>query len=222
MARNGTVNTVKESRRTVSSLRNKISDAAQELYLRDGIDGVSMRKVAEVVGVTAPAIYRHFRNKEELLNEIVVEGLRILEAYLLPGLEAESPYERLILMTERYLDFAVEKPRYFDFAFLVPPSSADPIPQEIERSDWGTFRVAIDTVGECIDQGVFEKTDPLETAITVWAEVHGLVTLFRTGRFGPDADSFRQIYRLCVNRVLRGMMTAEGAEQVGPCVPSPD
>ena len=56
------------------SLRARISAAAQQIYLREGVDGISMRKVAERVGVSAPAIYKHFKNKDELLNEIVVAG----------------------------------------------------------------------------------------------------------------------------------------------------
>lgn len=191
------------------TLRQRISAAAQELYVREGADGVSMRKVAELVGVSAPAIYRHFKNKEDLLNEIVIEGLRILEEYLRPGLEAGSPDERLLRMADNYLDFAIEKPRYFDFAFLAPPQKIDSIPEEIEKRNWGTFKLAIEQVAACMEQGFLQKDDPLGAAITIWAEVHGLVTLLRTGRFGVEPDGFRTIYRQCVRRVLRGMMTAE-------------
>jgi len=188
----------------MSDLRDRISTAAQELYLRDGIEGFSMRKVADLVGVSAPAIYRHYRNKEELLQEVVVEGLRVLERYLQPALEDGTPYGRLVQMTENYLQFAIEQPKYFDFAFLTP-SKVGGMAEEISRSDWGTFRLAVEQVAACIEQGVFKKDDPLATAITVWAEVHGLVILYRTGRFGDDAESFRLIYRQSVRRMLRGL-----------------
>lgn len=197
----------------MESLRNKISSAAQKLYLREGVEGVSMRKVAEMVGVSAPAIYRHFRNKDELLNEIVIEGLRIFEEYLRPGLDAGSPYDRLLRMTDNYLNFAIEEPRYFDFAFLVPPPSVDSIPAEIEKRNWSTFKLAIEQVGACVEQGILVKDDPLEMAITIWAEVHGLVTLYRTGRFGDDSEQFRAIYRSSVRRMLRGMMTDDARER---------
>jgi AcrR family transcriptional regulator len=179
--------------------------AAQELYLRDGIEGFSMRKVADLVGVSAPAIYRHFKNKDELLNEIVIEGLKILEGYLRTALEAEDAYERLIQMTDNYLRFALEQPKYFDFAFLVPSPTLTTMADEIARPDWGTFRLAIEQVAECAEAGIFPADDPLETAVTIWAEVHGLVTLFRTGRFGQDAELFREVYRQSVDRMLRGL-----------------
>lgn len=190
---------------TSSPLRERISAAAQELYLREGVEGVSMRKIAREVGVSAPAIYRYFRNKEELLNEIVVEGLKILERYLAPALDSGTPQERLKRLAERYLDFAVEQPRYFDFAFLVPSPLIVGVEDELNRPDWGTFRLCVDQVGACMEQGTFASDDPLETAITIWAEVHGLVTLFRTGRFGPDADRFREIYRRSLARLFRAL-----------------
>jgi len=194
----------------LSSLQKKIAAAAQELYLRDGLEGLSMRKVAEMVGVSAPAIYRHFRNKNELLNEIVVQALRVLEDYLRPGLDADSPYERLINMAENYLQFALEQPRFFEIAFLIPSQDVEAIPEEIEKRNFGTFKLALAQVAACMDQGFLKKDDPLESAIIVWAAVHGLVTLYRTGRFGAEPEQFRMVYRLSVRRMLRDMMTEEG------------
>jgi AcrR family transcriptional regulator len=187
-------------------LREVISVAAQELYLSEGIEGVTMRKVARRVGVSAPALYRYFSNKDELLNEIVIEGLRILEEYLKPALAAETPYQRLVTLADNYLSFTLEQPRYFDFAFLVPSPFVRRFRDEVARPDWTTFRMAIDQVAACMEQGVFRREDPLETSITLWAEVHGLVILFRTGRFGPDGEEFRGIYRRAIRRVLRGFM----------------
>ena len=200
----------------MDSVRKKIASAAQDLYLREGLEGFSMRKVAELVGVSAPAIYRHFRNKDDLLNEIVVEGLRILEQYLRPALEASTPFDRLTRLTANYLEFALEQPQYFDFAFLIPSREIDRFAEEIARPDRATFRLAVEQVGSCVEQGIFVEADPLETAITIWAEVHGLVTLFRTGRFGPDAALFREIYRRAVDRVLTGMMSEQARAALTP------
>jgi AcrR family transcriptional regulator len=186
-------------------LRERIAAAAQELYLRDGIEGFSMRKVADLVGVSAPAIYRHFKNREELLDEIVVSGLKLLEDYLRPALDAPTPYERLRCMTENFLDFALERPRYFDSAFRVPAPGVSGFKDEIEKRKWETFRLALEQVAACMEQGLFQRDDPLQVAVTVWAEAHGLVTLYRTGRFGQDAGAFRALYRGCMERLMRGL-----------------
>ena len=188
-----------------SSLRDRISAAAQELYLREGLEGVSMRKVAERVGVSAPAIYRHFKNKDELLVEIVSAGLRSFEEYLKPAFEAPTPYERLVRMTDCYLRFALEQPKFFDFAFLIPSPTDAEVAEEIARPDRGTFRLALEQVVACVEQGIFPREDPLETAVTIWAEVHGLITLYRTGRFGHEPAVFRAIYDRSVERMLRAL-----------------
>jgi len=189
----------------MSDLQKKIATAVQELYLEKGIEGVSMRKVAERVGVSAPALYRYYKNKSELLNEIVVEGLKILEDYLRPALEADTPYERLQQMIDNYLNFALEQPRYFDFAFTVPTRNIDRFPEEIAKNQWDVFRVAVEQIDACMDQGIFQRDDPMATAITVWAEVHGLVTLYRMERFDQNPEQFMVTYRRSVSRLLNGL-----------------
>ena len=140
-----------------------------------------------------------------MLNEIRIAGLKVLEGYLEPALVSGPPVERLLALTESYLNFAVEQPKYFDFAFLVPDPDIERFADEIARPAWDTFRVSVDQIKACVDAGVFADEDPLETAIVLWAEAHGLVTLFRTGRFGPDPEAFRQIYRKCIQRLLDGL-----------------
>jgi AcrR family transcriptional regulator len=194
------VNTVRGGK----NLRDRISAAAQELFIAEGVSGISMRKIANRVGVTAPAIYRHFKDKDELLHEIIGVGLGILQSYLEPAFKEEKPLDRLRKMIEYYLDFALEQPQYFDFAFLVP-SHGIRLTEELARHNRSTFMYAIQQVHLCMEQGVFVKGDPLETAIMIWAEAHGLVTLFRLERFGQNADDFRGVFRRTIDRLLDGL-----------------
>jgi len=186
-------------------LRQKILDAAQELFVEAGVEGVSMRKVAEMAGVSAPAIYRHYENKDDLLQEIIQIGLRTLEAYLAPALEAPTPLERLDRLAERFLDFAIEQPRYFEFAFMIPSRSIADVQTELNERNWVTFNMALEQIGACMESGIFKKDDPLGAAITIWSGVYGLVALHRMHRFGPDDQLFRQIYRSSVERMLNGL-----------------
>ena len=59
------------------SLRDRISQAAQELFLEGGVEAISMRKVADRVGISATAIYRHYKDKDELLTGIIDTGLHL-------------------------------------------------------------------------------------------------------------------------------------------------
>ena len=190
--------------RAPQNVRERVLAAAQELFLTEGPKAVSMRKVAAKAGVTAPAIYRHYEDKDELLNEIINAGLEILQRYLEPAFRAPTPFERLQLLIDYYLDFALEQPRYFDFAFLAP-SHGMRLADELARYNRSTFMFAVQQVHLCMEQGVFVKDDPLETSIMVWAEAHGLVTLFRMERFGADAAEFRAVFRRTIDRMLQGL-----------------
>ena len=186
-------------------LRTRISIAAQEIFAREGLEGLSMRKLAEKVGVTAPAIYRHFRDKDELINDLIIVGLEKLQTYLQPAMDVEDPYRRLRLLIDYYLDFAIEEPRYFDFAFLMPSHNVRQISEEIERHNWTTFRMSVEQVSTCMATGVFRQDDPLQTCVLIWSTVHGLVTLQRMERFGTDDAQFREIYTATVDRLLQAL-----------------
>ena len=188
-------------------LRKRISQAAQELFLEQGLEGVSMRKVAKMAGVSAPAIYRHYENKDDLLREIIDEGLEILETYLAPALDDSTPLERLNRLADRFLDFAIEQPKYFEFAFMIPSRSISDVRTELAEKNWVTFNMALKQIGDCMEAGISKKDDPLGAAITIWAGVYGLVALHRMHRFGPDDALFRQIYRASVECMLNGLKT---------------
>ena len=191
--------------REMSDLRIRISAAAHDLFLREGLDGFSMRRIADIVGVSAPAIYRHYKNKDELLNEVITAGLRTLEGYLQPALQAETPLERLQQLVERFLDFALEQPQTYHCAFMVPSKAIGQLSDELARHNWSTFQLAVEQVAECMETGVFKKDDPMEISIMLWAEAHGLITLFKMHRFGPDAELFKIIYRRSIERLFNGL-----------------
>lgn len=190
----------------MSELRVRISAAAQEIFLEDGLDGVSMRKVADKVGVSAPAIYRHYRNKDELLDEIVASSLRVLETYLEPALEAETPLARLQQLVERFLAFSLEQPRMFECAFTVRTRGVGDLPEELARHDWSTFQLAVEQVAECMESGVFRQADVIETSIMLWAEAYGLITLYKLDRIGQGEEVFRSFYTRCIDRMFDGLM----------------
>ena len=191
----------------MSDLRSRITLAAQELFVTQGVGAISMRKLADKAGVTATAIYRHFRDKDEILDALIGTGLGMLAEYLKPALRAKDPQRRLWGLIDAYLDFAIEQPQYFDLAFLVPGPSTR-MAEELERHNRATFKVAIEQVAACMEMGVFRRGNPIDTAVYLWSTAHGLVTLHRTNRFGGDAAQFRQLYRSTIEHAIQGLRPA--------------
>ncbi len=104
-----------------------------------------------------------------------------------------------------FLDFALEQPKYFDFAFMVPSRNIKQLPEELTRQNWATFQVAIEQVSQCMRDGVFKEDDPMGTTIMLWASAHGLITLHRMQRFGPDPALFKTIFHSSIDRLLNGL-----------------
>ncbi|HZD04720.1 MAG TPA: TetR/AcrR family transcriptional regulator, partial [Longimicrobiales bacterium] len=90
----------------MSEQRDRILACACDLYLEDGLEGFSMRKLARSVGVTAPALYRYYESRERVLLDVVGEAYRRLAEYLYEALKGRTPEERFRMAGDGYLSFA--------------------------------------------------------------------------------------------------------------------
>ena len=97
----------------MSTQRDDILGAACDLLVTGGLDGLSMRKLAKQLGVTAPALYRHYESKETVLVDVVGEAFKVFAQYLHRALEGRTPVERFRLTGRSYLAFALEHPQYY-------------------------------------------------------------------------------------------------------------
>ncbi len=192
----------------MSCQRDKILAAAVELYLQDGLDGFSMRKLAKQVGVTAPALYRHYDGKEHVLADVVREAHRAFMSYIYRAIEAPTPLERFVGVGEGYLDFALEHPRWHSIMYFGPEQlGMDEMPADIEAMSSARHQFWIDRVRECMDAGVLKDGDPFQTGLTMWAHAHGLVQLYRQGHFQIDEAAFRALFEESGARLMSGVAT---------------
>ena len=110
------------------STSEKIASVARKLLDREGADAVTMRRVADAVGITAMAVYRHYPNRAGLLNALADEGFRELTVRL-EGLRSSGDItKRLERVMEVFLDHALERPRLFELMFLKPRAGARRFP----------------------------------------------------------------------------------------------
>ncbi len=193
--------------------RERILSCACDLYLQRGLAGFSMRKLAGSLGVTAPALYRHFESREQVLKEVVLAAYEQLSQYLYRALEGRTPEERFRLAGESYLEFALENPRLYDVLFAPPDRmSWDRLPEEIENQACAVGQFWNDRVRECMDAGILRRADPKDTSVTLWTHAHGLVTLFLRGVLRKDEQGFRELYASSSRRLLAGLATPDYGE----------
>lgn len=185
--------------------RDRILRAARTLFEREGPDAVSMRRVADLVGITPMAIYRHFPNREALLKRISDDGFNEIAHRWEALREGGDPISRLLAIQRIYLDYALAHPHLFDHAFSAPREDARRFPEDFRARRSPTLNVVHDTVLEGQRGGLLRAGDPWDIAMTLWAHSHGLVALYRAGRFSDDDRQFRAFFDASQERLLDGL-----------------
>ena len=195
--------------------RERILACACELYLETGLPGFSMRKLAKNVGVTAPALYRHYDGKEKVLADVVREAYQAYQGYVYRALQASTPIERFFQAGEGYLDFALENPRWYKIMFSSPERlGMKELPDDIEAMGWGVHQFWIDRVRECMQVGLLKEADPLQTALTMWAHAHGMILLYHQGFFPMDREEFQSLFEKSGARMMSGFATSSFVGQL--------
>lgn len=184
--------------------KERILCESREVLREKGIHGFSMRGVAERVGVSATALYRHFEHKDALLATLLDEGFSTFASYLMRALSAKTPLARLRASGYAYFDFALEHPRDYALMFLTPSAELGLVcvSEGAKARMDGTFVFLVDRVKECVEAGVVEAHDPMSMALNIWAEVHGLASLRLNGLLAElDEPAFRERVEFMLDRI---------------------
>jgi AcrR family transcriptional regulator len=165
--------------REKQALRQEILDAARELFVTEGYQNVSMRKVAEKIEYSPTTIYLYFKDKAELLHSICEETFGKLSTRIMAitGTVAD-PVEALKAGLREYIRFGLEHPDHYRLTFM-SPAELYPDPDVVmEKGSFG--RVAFDHlrggVSGCVEAGAFPQTDIDMTAQMLWCVAHGLTS----------------------------------------------
>ena len=171
--------------------REQILLATRDLFLRHGLNGFSMRTVADRVGVSATALYRHFDDKEALLASLLGEAFGVFGSYLGRSLAGRTPLERFRRCGAEYIAFAVDHPHEYELMFLTNCSERglETLQEEVEQRSRPTFEMLVDRVEECMAAGVFTRADSRPTALFAWATLHGLASLWLLGQLKESMDA---------------------------------
>lgn len=168
--------------REKSETREKILDAARELFIEHGYDAVTMRKVAERIEYSPTAIYVHFADKEELFHELCNEDFAKLAAVFQSANVPTDPIERIRAIGRLYIDFGLHYPNHYQLMFMTPHGCVEltdddhEIRGNPERDAYAFLKL---TVQQAMDDGRFrhELIDPELVSQTLWAAVHGVISL---------------------------------------------
>jgi AcrR family transcriptional regulator len=188
------------------NLRRAILDAARELFVTEGYEAVSMRRIAEKIEYSPTAIYLYFKDKEEIRRTLVEEGFTLLRERL-DTLDHPDPVERMRQGAHVYLDFALTQPNYYKLMFEV--GDVAHVVACLTEDDIGmrAFSFIPLCLAEAIAQGKFAPIPDLWlVSHAVWAHLHGAASLALAGRLAklPEGQH-RAFFDAVIDLTLRGL-----------------
>jgi AcrR family transcriptional regulator len=158
--------------------REHIIDVSRAIIEDEGLEHLTIRRIAETINRTQPAVYQHFAGKDEILAAVIVEGFVALVESLKRAAKGEKP--SLTAIASAYVRFGLERTKLYEVMFVAPPVIAfavddTPMPAQI------AFQIFATAVAE----SGLESTQVGTVTEVVWAALHGLVMLSITKRLRP-------------------------------------
>jgi AcrR family transcriptional regulator len=154
-------------------------EAARKLFVKEGYNSVSMRKIAEKIEYSPTTIYLYFKDKQDLIHHLCESTFAKLVKEL-EGLSQDSsdPVGNLRRAGRAYIQFGLRYPNHYLVTFVLPHTHLEMTPEGMEKSQgMRAFHWLRMMVAECIRQGKFRPVDIEATSQTLWAAVHGVTSL---------------------------------------------
>ncbi len=185
--------TVERRNREREERREQILAAARELFLREGFENVTIPRIADKIEYAPGTIYGYFQDKDDLLWNICQEGFDRMSLTARAARDSQAhPLEQLTAMGRAYIDFALDFPQDFTLMFATENMNeafqqrvmADLIGDysDLEARQVHGFLILLDVVQRCMAEGCLSHGPVQVVATTFWSFVHGLTTLYLTGK----------------------------------------
>jgi AcrR family transcriptional regulator len=187
-------------------LREEIVAATERLLIETGsVDAVSIRAVADAVGVTPPSIYMHFKHKEELIFEVCERIFTALDTVIEQATCDEcEPMEEVKAIGRAYIDFGLQHPEQYRLLFMTRTVILDPESMRERIIGVSGFSRVVAATQRCIDEGAFAGGDAFTIACGLWFGVHGITSLFISKPTFPWPDK-RELIDHVLDVYCRGL-----------------
>ena len=200
------------------NLRRALLDEALSVIAENGVEGLSLRKVASRVGVSHTAPYHHFADKTALVQALAGEGMGLMDERMAAAEQAagDDPKERLLGIGMAYVTFAVERPDYYA-AFNAPEinnATAQGQGDRPEESQGDTWQRLLGAIIACQGAGELPQGDPVVLGVYLWSLVHGLAELWRGGPLSAMPQAAQGLEPLARQVLMAALGAMEAAAEM--------
>jgi AcrR family transcriptional regulator len=189
--------------RRQAATRQRIIEAARTIIRQEGLDALSMRRLADVIDYSPSALYKYFANKDAILEAVREEALRVLSQHEPPeDITQMTPPDALYASGLAYLDFAARYPEYYDLVFNTPAI----VPQDLQlmMAPESPLNELVSLLEAGIASGHFRLPagyDSQMMAFQLWVMAHG-VAMFRLKMLHEENATFEGYWQQMIRAFI--------------------
>jgi AcrR family transcriptional regulator len=198
----------------VDAFRARLCGAAERLFAEHGIDGVSMRQLADELGCSAMTPYRYFRDKQDILAAVRAAAFdRFADAMEKAARAPGDAAAKTRAVGEAYVRFALRDPQAYRLMFDVSQPDPNRFP-ELVRASARARRTMTAHIEAMIEEGVLVG-DPELLGYAFWAASHGVIMLHLANKL-PGKPDFHAIRRETMRLLVHGARAAADPHRPKP------
>jgi AcrR family transcriptional regulator len=192
-------------------VRKTILDQASAILSQEGPHALSMRKLSEKVGASTIVLYTYFKDKQDILNELYLEGFVRLQRDIEAVAAGDDPMEYVMELGRAYRRSAVANATYYQIMFSQCVQGFTPAPESLEKSK-NCFAVLRNGVQRCADAGLIVPGSATHTAQVLWGTLHGIISLELFGYLGSAAMGEERLEQ-AIQTIKAGLALASAPTQ---------
>ena len=163
--------------REKQEMRKSIIDAAMHMFMYEGYENASIRKIADKIEYSPATIYLYYKDKDELLYDVQAQCFEKLVGIFSEKVNSEDPFTRLRQIGHAYIDFGLNNPEIYDLMFIMKSPMKSVEEYEAWHNGDDAFTFLVTCIAGCIERKQIIFTDVRHGALSVWAMAHGLISL---------------------------------------------
>ena len=189
------------------NLKEEFITIAMDFIAKEDVEKLTLKVLSDATGTSRSAIYKHFKNKDALIETIIEKGFDKFDVETTPYLKDESKalIDRFYLTGKLYVEFARKNPNLYRLLFGKKYAHIREELLSIKDKDCSGFSALQKTVQDGQKQGVLKKEESYRQAIVIWATMHGISSLIIDG-FMDVEDIYEEMYDTLFETLLTGLV----------------
>ncbi|QUQ70846.1 TetR/AcrR family transcriptional regulator [Kutzneria sp. CA-103260] len=197
------------------ALRGRLLACAAELISTDGVDALSLRKLAADVHTSTTAVYSLFGGKPGLIRTVYLEAFEGFERELRAAATSDDPVEDLIQLGLAYRRYALAQPHLYTLLFTDAARAHLHQYELLAEVSANAFAILYDTARRGVEAGVYVDERPEVIAVSAWGLTHGLMSLELQGNM-PGGEQMGPAYERAVRALVNGWRLSRAGVENNP------